>query len=151
MLQVNAKLDMELQSRHWYARVPSKSNISDAASRLSFDDYSDFTICFNRYMISAIRHLNILSRLKLCCWKRGGRKATKMFVQCLALCGDIHGVRNVVESTLLGTSPFLTIKQKEKEIYIKCASSVSFEFDKLNFGSCFFVLRRRGSRFFFVM
>ena len=74
-----------------------------------------------------------------------------MFVQCLAFCGDIHGVRNVVESTLLGTSPFLTIEQEEKEIYIKGASSVSFEFDKLNFGSCFFVLRRRGSRFFFVM
>ena len=82
-----------------------------------------------------------------------------MFVQCLALCGDIHSVRNVVESTLLGTSPFLTIKQKGKRdiyIYIDINKVRFFRelriFNKLNFWKLlFFVLRRRGSRFFFVV
>lgn len=77
-----------------------------------------------------------------------------MIVQCLALCGDSPGVRNVVESTYLGTSPFLTTKQKEKDIHIKCASSVSSEFNKLNFWKRFlfvFVLRRRGSQVFLVV
>lgn len=34
MLQFNGLLDMSLDARHWYSRVPSRSNISDAASRL---------------------------------------------------------------------------------------------------------------------
>ena len=62
MLQVNAKLDMELQSRHWYARVPSKSNMSDAASRLSFDEYSDFTMFqpIHDFCDSTLDHLDSL-------------------------------------------------------------------------------------------
>ena len=32
LLQANAKLDIETQSKNWYSRVPSKSNPSDAAS-----------------------------------------------------------------------------------------------------------------------
>ena len=35
--------------------------------------------CFYQCMSSAILHWNILSRLKLNCWKMGGREATKMF------------------------------------------------------------------------
>lgn len=62
MLQVNSKLDMELQSRHWYARVPSKSNISDAASRLSFDEYSDFIVFqpIHEFCDSTLEHLESL-------------------------------------------------------------------------------------------
>ena len=32
--------DVEAQSTNWYARVPSKSNLSDAASRLDFGSYT---------------------------------------------------------------------------------------------------------------
>eukprot|EP00435_Cladocopium_sp_Y103_P030657 s5118_g7.t1 len=40
LLQLNARLDTDMQSRNWYARVPSKSNPSDSASRLEFSSYS---------------------------------------------------------------------------------------------------------------
>jgi hypothetical protein len=40
LLQLNAQLDMLVQARHWYARVPSKSNPSDDASRLDFSPYT---------------------------------------------------------------------------------------------------------------
>ena len=62
ILQVNAKLDMELQSRHWYSRVPSKSNIADAASRLSFDAYSNFTVFqpVHEFCDSSLEHLESL-------------------------------------------------------------------------------------------
>lgn len=40
LLQFNAQLDMLVQARHWYARVPSKSNPSDDASRLDFSPYT---------------------------------------------------------------------------------------------------------------
>ena len=40
LLQTNAQLDVQSQMRNWYSRVPSKSNPSDAASRLEFGDYS---------------------------------------------------------------------------------------------------------------
>ena len=62
LLQVNAKLDMELQSRHWYSRVPSKSNIADAASRLCFDSYSDFTMFLpvHEFCDSTLEHLESL-------------------------------------------------------------------------------------------
>ena len=36
LLVLNANLDLKLQSMQWYARVPSKSNLSDSASRLDF-------------------------------------------------------------------------------------------------------------------
>eukprot|EP00435_Cladocopium_sp_Y103_P017022 s3000_g4.t1 len=39
LLQLNARLDSEIQSRHWYNRVPSRSNPSDDASRLEFSCY----------------------------------------------------------------------------------------------------------------
>lgn len=38
LLVLNANLDLQLQSMHWYARVPSKSNLSDSASRLDFKE-----------------------------------------------------------------------------------------------------------------
>ena len=38
LLVLNASLDLQLQSMHWYARVPSKSNLSDSASRLDFKE-----------------------------------------------------------------------------------------------------------------
>ena len=62
ILQVNAKLDMELQSRHWYSRVPSKSNIADSASRLSFDAYSNFTVFqpVHEFCDSSLKHLESL-------------------------------------------------------------------------------------------
>lgn len=45
LLQTNAKLDVANQSKNWYSRVPSKSNPSDSASRLNFDEYSDAVRC----------------------------------------------------------------------------------------------------------
>lgn len=42
MLQFNGSLDMSLNARHWYSRVPSRSNLSDAASRLDFAAYRGF-------------------------------------------------------------------------------------------------------------
>ena len=45
MLQMNSKLDVELQIRNWYSRVPSKSNPSDSASRLDFSEYSCSDVC----------------------------------------------------------------------------------------------------------
>ena len=41
LLVLNACLDLELNSRHWYTRVPSSSNPSDSASRLDFEPYAD--------------------------------------------------------------------------------------------------------------
>ncbi|CAE7029855.1 unnamed protein product [Symbiodinium sp. CCMP2592] len=41
LLMQSAKLDVESRALGWYSRVPSKSNPSDAASRLVFDSYSD--------------------------------------------------------------------------------------------------------------
>lgn len=43
MLQFNGSLDMALNARHWYSRVPPCSNISDAASWLDFSAYQGFT------------------------------------------------------------------------------------------------------------
>ena len=37
LLKMNARCDVQLQCLNWYSRVPSKSNISDDASRLQFD------------------------------------------------------------------------------------------------------------------
>ncbi|CAE7836634.1 unnamed protein product [Symbiodinium sp. CCMP2592] len=45
MLSDIAELDVELGCFPWYCRVPSKSNFSDAASRLSFGEYEE---CFRR-------------------------------------------------------------------------------------------------------
>ena len=39
MLCVNAHLDVALEATHWYTRVPSKANLADDASRLSFGAY----------------------------------------------------------------------------------------------------------------
>ena len=39
MLCVNARLDVVLEATHWYTRVPSKANLVDDASRLSFETY----------------------------------------------------------------------------------------------------------------
>ena len=39
LLQLNARMDVSVQSRNWYSRVPSKSNPSDSASRLQFSEY----------------------------------------------------------------------------------------------------------------
>ena len=39
LLWANARLDVRLELWNWYARVPSKSNFSDAASRLEFGCY----------------------------------------------------------------------------------------------------------------
>ena len=74
LLQVNSKLDLEVSARHWYSRVPSKSNPSDAASRLSFESYSgalwsepSFELC-----LQSIQQLSELKKLL----ERGGKKAT---------------------------------------------------------------------------
>ena len=42
LLVLNARLDLQLQSLHWYSRVPSKSNLSDSASRLDFKELETF-------------------------------------------------------------------------------------------------------------
>ena len=39
LLQLNARMDVCIQSRNWYSRVPSKSNPADSASRLQFSEY----------------------------------------------------------------------------------------------------------------
>ena len=41
LLQLNARLDLRYQARHWYGRVPSKSNPADNASRLDFSSYKN--------------------------------------------------------------------------------------------------------------
>ena len=51
MLQANSKLDVQLQIRNWYSRVPSKSNPSDSASRLDLSVYPHSTVhtpCYDR-------------------------------------------------------------------------------------------------------
>ena len=45
MLSEIAALDVQLECFPWYCRVPSKSNFSDAASRLAFGEYEE---CFRR-------------------------------------------------------------------------------------------------------
>lgn len=55
MLQLNSKFDLELQTRNWYSRVPSKSNPSDSASRLSFTEYQHCHVqdpCYERLLKS---------------------------------------------------------------------------------------------------
>lgn len=49
LLQANAVLDVETQSRNWYSRVPSKSNPSDSASRLEFGEYENSVQCIPCY------------------------------------------------------------------------------------------------------
>ena len=56
LLQLNAKMDTQVQSRNWYSRVPSKSNPSDNASRLQFSEYRNATRCFPDYSM-AVRSL----------------------------------------------------------------------------------------------
>ena len=36
LLQMNAAMDVKVQARNWYSRVPSKSNPADDASQLVF-------------------------------------------------------------------------------------------------------------------
>ena len=45
LLQLNARLDSQICARHWYSRVPSKSNPSDDASRLEFSGYRNASQC----------------------------------------------------------------------------------------------------------
>eukprot|EP00435_Cladocopium_sp_Y103_P018620 s4516_g4.t1 len=65
LLQVNSKFDVDLQSRNWYSRVPSKSNPSDDASRLDFSGYVNAmrcTPCYDR-MESSLSDFESLRRL----------------------------------------------------------------------------------------
>ena len=41
LLQMNAAMDVKVQARNWYSRVPSKSNPADDASQLVFSDYKN--------------------------------------------------------------------------------------------------------------
>ena len=45
LLLINSRVDMQVQSRNWFSRVPSKSNPSDSASRLQFSEYKNATQC----------------------------------------------------------------------------------------------------------
>ena len=45
LLQLNARLDNTIPARHWYGRVPSRSNPADDASRLDFRAYRNSTRC----------------------------------------------------------------------------------------------------------
>ena len=45
LLQLNAKMDIRIQARQWYNRVPSKSNPADEASRLDFKSYLNAEQC----------------------------------------------------------------------------------------------------------
>ena len=51
MLVINSRLDVELQSLHWYNRVPSHSNLGDDPSRLQFEELErhGFLRCEPRY------------------------------------------------------------------------------------------------------
>ena len=70
LLQVNSQLDLRVEARHWYSRVPSKSNPSDAASRLSFENYSN--ACWSepsfRFCLDSLMQLSELKKLL----ERGG-------------------------------------------------------------------------------
>ena len=70
LLQVNSQLDLRVEARHWYSRVPSKSNPSDAASRLSFESYSNASWsepCF-KLCLDSLLQLSELKKLL----ERGG-------------------------------------------------------------------------------
>ena len=41
LLMISARLDVQSRALGWYSRVPSKSNPTDAASRLEFESYAD--------------------------------------------------------------------------------------------------------------
>ena len=45
LLQLNARMDIQIQARQWYNRVPSKSNPADEASRLEFGSYRSAEQC----------------------------------------------------------------------------------------------------------
>ena len=65
MLQTNSKLDVELQIRNWYSRVPSSSNPSDSASRLDFSEYFDssrHTPCYQKLSESLV-HFEALMKM----------------------------------------------------------------------------------------
>eukprot|EP00435_Cladocopium_sp_Y103_P059286 s1864_g21.t1 len=62
LLQLNSKLDVAIQARHWYNRVPSKSNPSDSASRLDFSSYSFASQC-NPVYSSAMQSLRRFQEL----------------------------------------------------------------------------------------
>ena len=49
LLQLNARLDLKIHARHWYSRVPSKSNPADDASRLEFSAYKNSVACTPSY------------------------------------------------------------------------------------------------------
>jgi hypothetical protein len=49
LLQLNARLDAAIPARHWYARVPSRSNPADHASRLEFGAYKNSQRCQPQY------------------------------------------------------------------------------------------------------
>ena len=51
LLMQSAELDLRLGLTNWYSRVPSSSNIADAASRLKWDEYprEDFEIVSPSY------------------------------------------------------------------------------------------------------
>ena len=52
LLQLNARLDIKVQARNWYGRVPSKSNPADEASRLVFERYRNAVRCEPSYTFS---------------------------------------------------------------------------------------------------
>ena len=45
LLLINSRVDMQVQSRNWFSRAPSKSNPSDSASRLQFSECKNATQC----------------------------------------------------------------------------------------------------------
>ena len=49
LLQLNARLDAAIPARHWYGRVPSRSNPADDASRLEFGAYKNSQRCQPQY------------------------------------------------------------------------------------------------------
>ena len=57
LLQLNARLDSRIFARHWYSRVPSKSNPADGASRLDFSEYQGASRCLPSY-VSAVEALS---------------------------------------------------------------------------------------------
>ena len=57
LLQLNARLDSKIFARHWYSRVPSKSNPADSASRLDFSEYKGASKCLPSY-VAAVEALS---------------------------------------------------------------------------------------------
>ena len=72
LLQLNARLDSRLNARHWYSRVPSKSNPADDASRLEFSAYKRSVQsgpCYVAAKEAIQRFWQLMRKVEKGCWE----------------------------------------------------------------------------------